>query len=223
MARPSTAPQGAVMIVHGGAGLDAHAKQQALRFAELGYAAFACDMYGDEVAGNRERIIATIEHLRSDRQRMRERAEAGLRVLRRESAVERPVAVVGYCFGGMVTLELARSGLDEAAVVSVHGTLATRQPARPGDIKAPILVCHGALDPHVPLADVSAFASEMDAADADWQLVIYGGTFHGFTHQGAEASTPGVAYNEAADRRSLIAIETFLREAFAASPRVSPQ
>jgi dienelactone hydrolase len=115
----------------------------------------------------------------------------------------------------MVALELARCGVPLAAVVSVHGSLATKQPASRGDITAPILVCHGAADPHVPLADVTAFTNEMNAAAADWQLVLYGGALHGFTHRLSTGSPPGVAYDETADRRSLVLIDMFLREAFA--------
>ena len=112
-------------------------------------------------------------------------------------------------------LELARAGLELAAAVSVHGRLATLQPARAGDIRTPILVCHGALDPHSPSTDVMSFVDEMNTATTDWQLVLYGGAQHGFTHEGA-TPTRGVAYDAAADRRSLEAIDRFLKEVFAA-------
>jgi dienelactone hydrolase len=115
----------------------------------------------------------------------------------------------------MAALTMARASARLTAVVSVHGSLHTSQPARPGAVTAPVLVCHGADDPHVPMADVLAFGEEMTSADADWQVNIYGGAQHGFTHRDAvEGVTPGVAYNEYADLRSFAAVDAFLTEAF---------
>ena len=85
----------------------------------------------------------------------------------------------------MAALALARSGAGLAGVVSIHGSLATSAPARPGAVTAKVLACHGAADPHVPPADVAAFAAEMNHAEADWQLVMYGRALHGFTHRHA--------------------------------------
>ena len=113
----------------------------------------------------------------------------------------------------MTVLELARSGAPIAGIVSVHGSLDTKNPAAPDAIKAKILVCHGALDPHVPLTQVAAFADEMKAANADWQLMIYGQAVHGFTHQD-KWNVPGVAYHAASDARSWRAIEAFFAEIF---------
>ena len=122
--------------------------------------------------------------------------------------------MVGFCFGGLAALTLARSGAGLAAAVSIHGSLATTRPAGPGAVKARVLACHGALDPHVPMADVTGFAEEMDHAGADWQLIIYGGAMHGFTHQHAvPGAVPGVAYHRLADERSFAATRAFLAEA----------
>jgi dienelactone hydrolase len=127
-----------------------------------------------------------------------------------------PAAAVGFCFGGMAALALARSGADLAGVVSIHGSLATSRPACPGAVTARILACHGAADPHVPAADVATFAEEMNHAEADWQLVMYGRAQHGFTHRHAvPGATPGVAYDRLADERSFAAARTFLAEALA--------
>jgi dienelactone hydrolase len=99
-------------------------------------------------------------------------------------------------------------------VVSIHGSLATVKPAEPGAVRAKVLACHGALDPHVPLADVVGFAEEMGHAGADWQLIMYGGAMHGFTHEHATpGAIPGVAYDAPADRRSFAAALAFLAEA----------
>ena len=101
-------------------------------------------------------------------------------------------------------------------MVSIHGSLATSAPARPGAVTARILACHGAADPHVPPADVAAFAAEMNRAEADWQLVMYGRAQHGFTHRHAvPGATPGVGYDRLADERSFAAARVFLAEALA--------
>src|SRR5689334_3436775 len=159
-----------VLVVHGGAGLDEHARGRARRIAALGYVAFACDMYGDGVAGDRERIMTAIAALRADRGRLAGRALAGVDRLLSHPDVDGRIGAVGYCFGGMTVLETAREGAPLVGVVSVHGTLATSQPAVAGVMQAKVLVCHGALDPHVPTAQVTAFADEMRDAAADWQL-----------------------------------------------------
>ena len=202
-----------ILVVHGGAGLDDHAKGRARRFAESGFVAFACDMYGDGVPGNRERVMARIQELRHDRAGLCALAQAALDILARHSQVDGRLAAVGYCFGGMTVLELARSGMDLTGVVSVHGSLETTHPAQPDTVKAKILVCHGALDPHVPTAHVTAFADEMNNARTDWQLIVYGGAMHGFTHEAA-TGIPGVAYHAPTDLRSSKAIQMFFDELF---------
>jgi dienelactone hydrolase len=202
-----------ILVIHGGAGLDDHAKGRAKQLAQLGFVVFACDMYGDGVAGNRERIMSRIAELRADPAILGRRAQAGLRVLASHPQVDGRFAAVGYCFGGMTVLELARSGANIAGVVSVHGSLNTSRPAPPGLLKAKILVCHGALDPHVPMPRVTAFLDEMNHSAADYQLIIYAGAQHGFTHDSGP-TLPGVAYDALSDSRSRAAIHSFLLELF---------
>jgi dienelactone hydrolase len=210
-----------ILVVHGGAGLDDHAMGRARRFAEWGFVAFACDMYGDGVAGNRERVMARIKELHHNRAALCSGGQAGIEVLLSHPRVDGRLAAVGYCFGGMTVLELARGALDLAAVVSVHGSLETNRPAEPGSVKAKILVCHGALDPHVPTAQVTGFADEMTNARADWQLIVYGGAMHGFTHETATGQTPGVAYHRPTDVRSSKAIQVFFEEIFGSEIRMT--
>ena len=202
-----------ILLIHGGGGLDEHARGQASRYAALGYVVFACDMLGDGVAGDRERVIGSLTALRDDPGLLVRRAQAGVAELAGCGLAREPFAVVGFCFGGLAALTLARSGAALAAAVSIHGSLATARPAEPGAVKARVLACHGALDPHVPMADVTGFAEEMDRAGADWQLIIYGGAMHGFTHQHAvPGAIPGVAYHPLADERSFAATRAFLAE-----------
>jgi dienelactone hydrolase len=209
-------PEGAagrpsILLIHGGAGLDQHARDQATRLAALGYVVLACDMYGQSVAGSREGIMAALGAWQADRAALADRALAGLTALSECPEAGPPIAAIGYCFGGMAVLAMARAGVEIPGIISVHGTLSTTTPASPGSIAAQLLVCHGALDPHVPLEDVSAFMSEMAAAQAQWQLNVYGSAMHGFTHRDAvPGAIPGVAYDEAADRQSFDDIRRFL-------------
>lgn len=205
-----------ILLIHGGAGLDDHAKSQADRYAAVGYVVLACDMFGEGVAGNAERVIKHLTTLRDDPSRLVERGMAGLSALSLCPEVDGRFAAVGFCFGGLAALTLARSGAHLTAAVSIHGSLATTRPAGPGSVTAKVLACHGALDPHVPLHDVTDFADEMNRAGADWQLIMLGGAMHGFTHKDAvPGATPGVAYNAAADERSFAATCAFLAEATA--------
>jgi dienelactone hydrolase len=219
-------PRPGILLIHGGAGLDAHAREQACRYAALGYGVLACDMFGDGIAGDRERVMACLLALRDDPGRLVRRGQAGLTALADCPEAAGPAAAVGFCFGGMAALALARAGTNLtgpglagpglAAVVSIHGSLVTSAPAQPGAVTARILACHGAADPHVPPADVAAFAAEMNHAGADWQLVMYGRAQHGFTHQHAvPGAMPGVAYDRLADERSFAAVRAFLAEALA--------
>jgi len=173
-------------------------------------------MFGDGIAGNRERVMACLLALRDDPDLLVRRGRAGLTALAGCPEAAEPTAAVGFCFGGMAALALARAGADLAGVVSIHGSLATSAPASPGAVTARILACHGAADPHVPPADVAAFAAEMNRAEADWQLVMYGRALHGFTHRHATpGAMPGVAYDRLADERSFTAARAFLAEALA--------
>jgi dienelactone hydrolase len=202
-----------VLVVHGGAGLDDHAGARARQLAELGLLVFACDMYGKDVTGDRERVMSCIQELVADRDKIARRALAGVEVLAAHPLLDGSIGAVGYCFGGRAVLELARSGADLAGAISVHGSLETATPASPGGIKAKLLICHGALDPHVPTTQVTAFIQEMNSLGADYQLIVYGGAKHGFTHDVGRQG-PGVAYHPVSDRRSFQAIKAFLAETF---------
>lgn len=202
-----------VLVVHGGAGLDDHAKGRARQLAELGLLVFACDMYGKAVTGDRQRVMSCIQELVADRDKIARRAQAGVEVLTSYPLLDGKIAAVGYCFGGRAVLELARSGAELAGAISVHGSLETANPASPGAVKAKVLVCHGALDPHVPSAQLTGFIEEMNAAGADYQLIVYGGAMHGFTHDVGPPG-PGVAHHPSSDKRSFQAIKALLAEIF---------
>jgi dienelactone hydrolase len=203
-----------VLVVHGGAGVDDHARGRARRFAESGYVVLACDMYGEGVTGNRERIVRHIGDLRNNRAALVRRVQPAIEILSSRPEVDGRIAAIGYCFGGMIVLEYARSASTISGVVSVHGSLETTSPAGPSSIRARILVCHGALDPHAPMSQVTAFAEEMKIAGADYQVIVYGNAMHGFTHETATGQQPGVRYHAPSDARSSVAIQEFFRELF---------
>jgi len=215
-------PRPGVLVVHEGGGINPHPTWRAERLAqELGVVALACDLYGDgEHTSDAQRRNELMGALRGDAAALRGRVRLGLDVLAAQPGVDRGrLAAIGYCFGGMAVLELARSGAPVAGVVSFHGILATARPAQKGGPGAKLLVCHGVEDPLVPPEQVAAFVEEMRRADVDWQMITYAHAGHGFTRKDA-ASTgiPGVFYEERADRRSWEAMKTFFAEIFGAMP-----
>ncbi|HEY3802389.1 MAG TPA: dienelactone hydrolase family protein [Kofleriaceae bacterium] len=201
LATPQAEPRGGITVFHGGGGLGDHDRMQCRRLAELGYAAFAPDLFGEPFR-DRAHGMAVIGALVADPDRLRERAIAAWRVVADRGLV---TAAVGHCFGGLVALELARAGADVSAVASFHGGLATRAPAQPGKVRARILICTGADDPHAPRDARNAIEDELTAAAADWRMLVLGGARHGFTLEGD-------AYHGAADRRSWRAFRELLDE-----------
>jgi dienelactone hydrolase len=208
-----------VLVFHEGLGLGDFAMTRARRLAELGYVAFAADMFGDRrQARNLQEVANLVGGLRSDPQTLRARGRAALATLAALPQVDPTrLGAIGFCFGGSVVLELARDGADLAAVVSFHGVLTTKSPAISGKIKARVLVCTGADDPLAPPDQVKAFEDEMRAAGvADWQVISYGNTLHGFTNPAADGSMLRSAlYSAQADRRSWAAMRSLFEEAFA--------
>jgi dienelactone hydrolase len=211
-----------ILVIHEWWGLNDFAREQARRLAEAGYIAFAADMYGDgRTVDAPAEAQALAMPFYQDRAMMRARAAAALEVLRRQDSVDpERFGAIGYCFGGTVALELARSGAAISAAVSFHGGLAAGEQADPARIEASVLVLTGAADPLVPAAEREAFIQEMEAAGADYQMIIYGKARHSFTNPEADKrNMPPVAYNPDADRRSWEHMRVFLSEVFAREPR----
>lgn len=206
-----------VLICHQWMGLTDYEEKRAEMLAELGYVVFALDIYGKDVRpADRGEAAETAGAYKDDRELLRARANAGLKILQDQPNVDKSkIAVIGYCFGGTTALELARSGADVAGVVSFHGGLSTPDPKLAEQIQAKVLALHGAVDPHVPVDEVLAFGKEMVDADVDWQFNSYGDAVHSFTqwHAGDDPST-GSAYNESADKRSWQAMKSFFAEVF---------
>ncbi len=208
-----------VLVVHDWYGCGPYAQQRAKELAQRGYVAFALDMYGDgKVVSSGADASALAGGFYKDLPLMVRRSRAGLAVLTSQSTVDKThVAAIGFCFGGTVSLNLARSGDALSGVVSFHGGLkaATAVPATAGGIKAKVLVLHGGADPFVPPADVAAFMDEMTKAKAVWRMETYGGAVHSFSNPGAgDNVASGSAYNVAAEKLSIATMERFFGEIF---------
>jgi dienelactone hydrolase len=206
----------AVLVAHEGGGLDEYQKTRAERFAQLGYVAFALDYHGlGRPLTSQEDMAARCQALWLEPGRIRALAGAGLDVLLAEPRTDAArVAAVGYCFGGALVLELARSGAEVKAVVGFHPRLATRRPHDAANIRGKVLVCVGTEDPLVSLEERIAFEDEMRAGGVDWRMNLYGGAKHSFTRPGAERDgRAGVAYDQASDERSWRAMLDLFEEA----------
>jgi dienelactone hydrolase len=188
--------------------------------AEEGYIVFVADMFGE---GNgpvgTEDPMEFLRPFTADVPGMRRRIAAALDTLTRE-ADRRAIgdvsrrAAMGFCFGGLIVLDLARTGAEVQAVVSMHGTLATPQPAKRGEIKAAVLAVHGAADPVAPKAERDAFEAEMTEAGARWAMLTFGSVVHAFTDP--HENMPGVSvYNEPAARHGYALAHAFIADAFA--------
>ena len=216
-----------VVVVHEWMGHNDYARRRAEQLAQLGYAAFALDMYGKGVkAKDATEASQMAGRFKNDRKLMRDRAGAGLDVLRKQPMVDGgKVASMGYCFGGQVSLELARGGADVLGVVSFHGALDTPTPEDARNIKGKVLALHGAADPFVPPDHATAFVKEMEDGKVDYQFVAYGpNVVHGFTNPDNKNSPMnGVGYDENADRRSWKAMQVFFEEIFGAQQQQQQQ
>jgi len=198
-------PHPAVMVMHAGLGMSEQMLDKARLLAQHGYAAVATDMYGgggycnDSASAGRAMM-----DLRNAPERLRARAVAWYeRIKARPDIDSQRMAAIGYCFGGLCVLELARSGVDVKAVVSYHGLLTTSMPARPGDVRGQIAIYAGGKDPYAPTEHIETVRQEMTSAGVSFQLMVFSDACHGFTdpHAG-ELGREGIAYDAIADRVS---------------------
>ncbi|WP_416352867.1 dienelactone hydrolase family protein [Pseudomonas aeruginosa] len=187
--------------------------------AELGYSALAIDMYGEgKHTEHPQDAMAFMQAATRDADAAKARFLAGLELLKRQPQTDpSQIAAIGYCFGGKIVLDMARQGLPLAGVASFHGALGTATPASKGSVKAKILVEHGSADSLVPAKDLDALKQELNAAGADYRVVIQDDAKHGFTNPDADAHKGhglDIGYDRQADQRSWADLQAFLKDIF---------
>ncbi|HYE78709.1 MAG TPA: dienelactone hydrolase family protein [bacterium] len=208
-------PRPAVIVVHEWWGLNDYPMRRARDLAELGYIAFAVDMYGDRKVGiTREEAGALAGAVRGNPELLRERFEAGLEVVRNLDLVgDQPIGAMGYCFGGTVVMTAALQGLPLAGVVSFHGSLPDTTAEQAEMVKGSMLIANGKDDAAVPEEARAKFTSALDAADVDYLWIDYANAVHAFTNPAAgDDPSTNAAYNERADMRSWEHMEEFWDE-----------
>lgn len=211
-----TGPRPAVLMFPNFLGLDATDDENAERIVGLGYAAVGCDLYGK---GNRpkgrEEAVGFMNPLRENRALLQERM---LQIL--DTAKEQPevdsskMAAIGFCFGGLCALDLARTGADIRGVASFHGLFDPPGNTEEAPIRARVAAYHGWADPMVPPEQVVALGEELTRAGCDWQIHAYGGAVHGFTHH-LPPQEGSIQFNALAAQRSWKSLADFLAECFA--------
>jgi len=206
----------AVLVAHAWGGRDEFACKKAQMLAELGYLGFALDMYGEAKTGlNAEENSKLMGPLMADRELLKNRILAAFEKVKTLPMVDpTKIGAIGFCFGGLCVLDLARSGADLKGVVSFHGLLNKPKIPTKNPIKAKILTLHGHDDPMVSPAATQDFMNEMTQALADWQIHIYGNTMHAFTNPQANDKSFGTVYDKKADQRSFQSMKSFFEEVF---------
>lgn len=211
-------PRPGILVAHAWAGRSDFEDDKADALAVLGYTAFAIDLYGKGVRGSStEENAALMQPFLDDRAMLQNRLLVSLETLRAQNEVDASnTAAIGFCFGGLCVLDIARTGEDLAGVVSFHGLFPAPGNTEGNTVKARVLALHGWDDPMAPPESVIGLATEMSAMNADWQLHAHGNTMHAFTNPDANDPEMGTVYDAKADRRSWQAMTNFLDELFGA-------
>ncbi len=209
-----------IVIVHEWWGLNDYIVRRAHMLAELGYVALAIDMYGGgQTAADPAQAGELMTGVLNDMDSGTAALRAGYELLLDQPAVDRErTAAIGYCFGGAMVLHMARIGMPLSAVASFHGALGSFHTADAGSIQAKILVCHGAADSMVSMADLDAFKQEMDAAQADYEVLLLDGAKHGFSNPQADVNAEkygiDLGYQQQADEQSWNAMRALFDRVF---------
>lgn len=204
-----------VLIAHTWKGRSSFEDSKALAINELGYAALAIDVYGGCINGQSvEENQSLIQPFVDDRKLFRQRLISAVEFGKTLPQVDdTKIAMIGFCFGGLAAIELARSGINISGCVSFHGLL--NQSNEPiNKVVSKLLILNGDQDPMVSSEEILAFQEEMTKSEADWQFISYGNTYHAFTNPDANDVEMGTVYNKESDRRSWLAMKNFLEEVF---------
>ena len=198
-----------VLLVHYRGGLQGETLKDAEMIASLGYVVFAEDIFGVNTPPKTvPEMTALTDVYNKNRPLMRNRSRAGFDVLTKNAMVDAAkVAVIGYCFGGTVAMELGETGIPALGVVAVHGSFRDFTPEAAKNLKGRVLILHGAEDEVAPLTEVNKLVADLRAAKVNWELQIFSGAQHGFTN-------PTNAAEERADREYKVAIQRFFKDIF---------
>ena len=209
-------PRPAVLVAHDWTGRNEFACQKARMLADMGYVGFALDMYGQAQLGqSTDEKMALMTPVVSDRKQLQSRVRAAFDAVAGMPEVDaNRIAIIGFCFGGLCALDLARSGADIKGAVSFHGLLNKPDMSQSEPIKAKVLALHGYDDPMAKPEQVNLFCEEMTQGKVDWQVQMYGQVQHAFTNPKAHDIQLGLIYNELAARRAWQAMSHFLQEIF---------
>ncbi|ROS01467.1 dienelactone hydrolase [Sinobacterium caligoides] len=209
----------AVLVFHDWSGCNSMATDYAAAIAELGFAGIAVDLYGDgKVADTEQDKLALMQPLVDDRARLLSISEAAISAAKALNCIDADnIVAIGFCFGGMTVLDVARSGATLQGVASFHGALNASAAVPATEIKAPILVLHGDRDTQVPFEDVASLRDELNTVNADWQLTVYAQAYHAFMNPEADDEENGFLYSEAVASKAWEALQLFLLDAFVTS------
>ena len=203
-------PRPGVLVVHEWWGLNDYVRGRTRQMAEMGYVAFAPDMYGDGQVTRDPKVAG--EWSGKVRPELATRAKAGLEILKKQRGVDaQHLGAMGFCFGGSTVLALAYSGEDLKGVVTFHGGLFPPQDAT--KIKSSIAILHGEADTFVTPETIAQVKEALEKAKVDWYMVTYAQAVHAFTNPDADSfGIPGIAYNEKAEKRSWAEMQRFFQE-----------
>ena len=211
-----------ILVVHEWWGHNEHARERALRLAELGYTALAVDMYGDgKLADHPKKAGEFMNAAFKDWEGSQAKFNAAKKLLQDHATVDpEQIGAIGFCFGGAVSLRMARGGADLDAVVAFHSALPLDPPVSPGQVKAAVLVLNGADDGFLDPKTVATFKEEMAAATEDFQYVTLEGARHSYTNKQADEfskkfNIPAMEYNQAADEKSWATMQDHFKRVFA--------
>ena len=211
----SSLPAPLVLVAHTWKGRSEFEDHKVVALNNLGYAALSIDIFGGGINGTSvEENQALIAPFVQDRQLFRQRLISAVEFGKTIDGVDASkIALIGFCFGGLAAIELARSGYQLSGCVSFHGLL--NQSDEPFQkVNTKLLVLHGDKDPMVSSDQILALQNEMTESEADWQFVSYGNTYHAFTNPAANDIEMGTVYNHDSDKRSWTAMSNFLEEVF---------
>ena len=205
----------AVVISHAWGGQEDVFRDKANQLAQLGYVGFALDMYGNRKRGsNNDENSALMQPFMKDRALLDGRINAGVTEVKKHLMVDADrIGAMGYCFGGLCVLDLARSGTPGVrGVVAIHGLFTPPPSRRAKNITAKVLALHGYEDPMATPDQMKSFCDEMTQAKADWQLHAFGNCVHAFTNPQANDRAHGMQYDPTAEKRSWILLKNFFEE-----------